>query len=141
MANNASGGLKLCDVCKKRPALCYCTNIILGVEVSRCLCNECFDALASTKAREFLSQARSARCCYCGGYPCAGGSDVLGLETDIQKARFMCVVCMHEYLRFLSEKLESLPSGLPREEQMAAIRIAHDDVEIYMKRWVRRATL
>ncbi len=56
----------------------------------RDLCPECFEA-SSPDAREFTSAQRDAKCEYCGGQPCAGGTDFLDMAMGVQKLKFMCI--------------------------------------------------
>ncbi len=79
---------------------------------------------------------RDARCEYCGGQPCAGGTDFLALTTGVQKMKFMCMPCTLEFQRYSQQQLEALPDGLSQPEQLDAIRALRDRADAHMKQWV-----
>jgi len=86
----------LCESCHQREATCHVTAILGDVIQKRDLCPECFEA-SSPDARGFASAQRDARCEYCGGQLCAGGTDFLAMVTGVQKLKFMCMPCSVEH--------------------------------------------
>ena len=106
-----------------------------GVMTSRDLCIECHEA-SSPEAREFSAAQRDACCEYCGGQPCAGGTDVLALCTGVQKLKFMCMPCSMEHNRFVQQHLQQGASGLSRQQQLAVLRKLDQEADEHMKRWV-----
>jgi hypothetical protein len=101
----------------------------------RDVCSECFEA-SSPDAREFASAQRDARCEYCGGQPCAGGTDFFDMVMGVQKLKFMCIPCFTEHNRYLQEHLQQDASGLSREEQLALLRKLTEEADKHMKQWV-----
>lgn len=101
---------------------------------SKDLCAECLDANAPA-TREFTAAARIALCQYCGGHPCAGGTDALALVTGVQKLKFMCMACSMEHNRFIQEHLQDA-SGLSQQEQLALVRKFVEEADDHMRRWV-----
>lgn len=101
----------------------------------RDLCPECFEA-SSPDARGFASAQRDARCEYCGGQPCAGGTDFLALVTGVQKLKFMCMPCSMEHNRYLQEHLQQGASALSQQEQLALLRKLNNEADQHMKEWV-----
>ena len=105
-----------------------------GVVTSRDLCIECHEA-SSPEAREFSAAQGNARCQYCGGQPCAGGTDFLALVTGIQKLKFMCMPCSMEHNRFVQGQLQE-DSGLSQQEQLALLRKIDRDADEHMRQWI-----
>lgn len=101
----------------------------------RDLCQECYEA-SSPDARGFASAQRDARCEYCGGQPCAGGTDFLAMVTGIQKLKFMCMPCSMEHNRYIQEHLQPDASALTQGEQLALLRKLNEDADLHMKQWV-----
>jgi len=126
----------LCEKCHQREATCHSTAIIDEVAQTSDLCSECFESSASPEASDFLAAARMARCQYCGGHPCAGGSDFFELLTGGQQMSFMCIPCSQEFLRYTQQELDRLPHGLSQQEQIAALRKLREQAETHMKDWV-----
>ena len=125
----------LCDSCHQRPATCHIVSIVDDVQQTRDLCEECWEA-SSPEAKELASAQREARCEYCGGQPCAGGTDFLALGTGMQRMKFMCMPCTLECQRFTEEELPRVPGGLSPPEQLTSIRMLRDKVDEHMKQWV-----
>jgi protein-arginine kinase activator protein McsA len=125
----------LCESCHQREATCHVNTIMDGVVTSRDLCIECQEA-NSPEAREFSAAQRDAHCQYCGGQPCAGGTDFLALVTGVQKLKFMCVPCSMEHNRFLQQQLKRDASGLSQEEQLALLRKLDEQADEHMEQWV-----
>jgi len=102
---------------------------------SRDLCVECHEA-SSPEAREFAAAQRDARCEYCGGQPCAGGTDFLALVTGVQKLKFMCMPCSMEHNRYIQQQLQRDESGLSQQDQLALLRKLDEEADKHMKQWV-----
>jgi len=125
----------LCEACQKNEATCHICTIVDGVSQSRDLCIECHDAI-SPEAREFPAAQRDARCEYCGGQPCAGGTDIFALVTGIQKLKFMCMPCSMEHNRYVQQQLQHDASGLSQQEQMDLLRKLDREADAHMRQWV-----
>jgi protein-arginine kinase activator protein McsA len=127
----------LCQNCHQREATCHVNEInqIEGVITSKDLCGECHEA-SSPEAREFSAAQRNARCQYCGGQPCAGGTDFLALITGVQKLKFMCMPCSMEHNRYTRQQLRPDASGLSQQEQLDLLRKLDNDADKHMKQWV-----
>ena len=125
----------LCQNCHEREATCHVVAIADGVSRSRDLCNECFEA-ESPEAKERASEARAAHCQYCGGQPCAGGTDFLVLMTGVQQMKYMCMPCLMEHNRYIQQQLQQEDSGLSQQEQLAALRTLNIAADKHMKQWV-----
>ena len=124
-----------CESCQKNEATCHVCTIVDGVSQSRDLCIECHEA-SSPEAREFSAAQRDAHCEYCGGQPCAGGTDFLAMATGVQKLKFMCMPCSMERNRYLQQQLQRDASGLSQHEQLTLLRSIHDEADTHMKQWV-----
>jgi DNA-directed RNA polymerase subunit RPC12/RpoP len=109
--------------------------IVDGVSQSRDLCSECHQA-SSPEARDFAAAQREARCEYCGGQPCCGGTDTFAMMTGVQKLKFMCMPCSREHNRYTQQQLQRDASGLSQHEQLAFIRTVNDEADQHMKQWV-----
>jgi protein-arginine kinase activator protein McsA len=123
----------ICDVCHERRAIhfvCYG-----GTDKSSHLCDECFESSTPPEVRESVAEVRDAHCQYCGGQPCAGGTDIFALITGVQKSKHMCMPCSMEYHRFIQQK-SSDAAGLSQQEQLAVIRKLIDEADAHMKRWL-----
>jgi hypothetical protein len=125
----------LCDNCHQREATCHVCAIVGDVMTSRDLCVECHEA-NSPEAREFSAAQRDAHCEFCGGQPCAGGTDVLALVTGVQKLKFMCMPCSMEHNRYVQQELGPNISGLSQQEQLELLRKLDKEADAHMKRWV-----
>ena len=125
----------LCEICQKNEANCRVCTVVDGIVQSRDLCSECHEA-GSPGARDFAAVVREARCEYCGGQPCAGGTDTLALATGVQKLKFMCMPCSMEHNRFIQEHLRRDASRLSQLEQLAFLRKLNDEADRHMKQWV-----
>ena len=124
----------LCDSCHQRPATCHFVTIVDGAQQSLDLCSDCHEA-SSPEAREFAAAQRVARCEYCGGQPCAGGTDFLALVTGIQKLKFMCMPCLTEHTRYVQQRLRPHASELSQQEQLALLRRVDEEADTHMKQW------
>ena len=102
---------------------------------SRDLCIECHEA-SSPEAGEFSAAQREARCEYCAGQPCAGGTDFLAMVTGIQKLKFMCMPCSMEHNRYVQQQLQQDTSGLSQQEQLALLRKLDQEADQHMRKWV-----
>ena len=127
----------LCQNCHEREA----TNFLTDGTKSRHLCQECFEA-ESPELKAFAAEMRTARCQYCGGQPCSGGTDILALITSgmtgVQKMKYMCGPCRREYDRSLQQQLlqHGETAGRSQEEQLAIIQTLRDEVDKHMQEWV-----
>jgi len=109
--------------------------IVAGVSLSRDVCMECREVI-SPEARESSTAQPNARCEYCGGEPCAGGTDFLVMVTGVRKLRFMCMPCSVEHNRYLQQRLPQDASGLSQPEQATLLRRLNDEADAHMKQWV-----
>ncbi len=131
---------RLCDKCGIRLA----TNYIChgGTGRSNDLCDECLRADDSTVAKFAISladEAKEARCCYCGGFPCGGGPDTLSLITGgTHRNRWMCMPCSVEYYFFTQHALESITDTLTHEDQITKIKEIGAGVDSHMSAFVAR---
>jgi hypothetical protein len=125
-----------CERCHERDATCHSTTVIEGMKHSTDLCSQCFESSAPPGVSDFLAATKAARCRYCGGQPCAGGTDIFELLTGGQPVRFMCMPCAQELHRFNRQELERAPKDLSQQEQMAALRTMRDEAERHMQHWV-----
>jgi protein-arginine kinase activator protein McsA len=125
----------LCESCQKNEATCHVCTIVDGVSQSRDLCIECHEA-SSPEARELSAAQRDARCEYCGGQPCAGGTDIFAMMTGVQKLKFMCMPCSMEHNRYIQQQLHPDASGLSQHEQLAMLRKLDREADAHMKQWV-----
>ncbi|HWQ92811.1 MAG TPA: hypothetical protein VN673_14135 [Clostridia bacterium] len=105
---------------------------------SRHLCKDCHEAI-SPEAREFAAEQRDTRCEYCGGKPCAGGTDFLAMITGVQKLKFMCLPCSMEHNRYIQQQLQQDASNLSQEEQLAMLQEVNREADEHMKRWVSKS--
>ena len=126
----------LCEVCHERPATHHVCNANTGK--SSHLCAGCFEASAPPEVGRFSAATRDAHCEYCGGQPCAGGTDFLALVTGVQKTKFLCVPCSNEHNRFIQQQMLDEKPNLTRQEQIAALRALRDQVDAHMKEWVSK---
>ena len=125
----------LCEICHKNEATSHVCTVIDGVSTSRDLCSECHEA-SSPEARDFAAAQCDARCEYCGGQPCGGGTDILAMITGVQKLKFMCMPCSMEHSRFTQQRLQPDASRLSQHEQLELIRKVNDEADTHMKQWV-----
>ena len=125
----------LCEKCQKHEATCHVTTVEDGISISRDLCAECYEA-GSPEAKAFATAQREARCEYCGGQPCASGTDIFALLTGEQKKKWKCMPCSVEHNRYLLQLLQRDTSGLSRQEQLALLRTLNEEADRHMKQWV-----
>lgn len=128
----------LCEICKKNEATCHVCTIVDDEMKSRDLCIECHEA-SSPEAREFSAAQKDAHCEYCGGQPCAGGTDFLALATGVQKLKFMCMPCSMEHNRFVQQESRALQEqapGLSQQQQLALLRKINGNADKHMRQWV-----
>ncbi len=104
---------------------------------TRNLCAECFEA-SSPDARQFASAQRDARCEYCGGQPCAGGTDFLAMVMGVQKLKFMCLPCSMEHNRYVQGHLREDTSRLSQQEQLDLLQELNKKADQHMRQWVSR---
>ena len=126
----------LCSRCSIRPA----TNHVCfgGSGKSLDLCDECLP-LESPSTAGFIGEARNARCEYCGGSPCCGGTDLFDLSLGPPaKIRWKCLSCSSEFNTFVLAAISKISRDLPHEIQAAEIRSISEEVELHMKAFVRQ---
>jgi protein-arginine kinase activator protein McsA len=126
----------ICSSCGKRPA----TNYICygGTGKSEELCDDCINTEDPTSA-VFTSEAKSAKCVYCGGIPCCGGTDTLSQITGGQfRNRWMCMSCSPEYYAFMQGAFSGIAEGLTQEEQIKLLTEVGAKTEAHMIAFVRR---
>ena len=124
----------VCEVCHERPATHHVCDANTGT--SRDLCAECFEPSASPEVRQFSAAVRDAHCQYCGGQPCAGGTDILALATGVQKMKFMCMPCSMEHNRYVQQQMQRDVSGLSQHQQLVLLRKLDEEADQHMKQWV-----
>ncbi|HEV2248211.1 MAG TPA: hypothetical protein VGW37_16305 [Terriglobia bacterium] len=124
----------LCESCHRNEATCHVCTIVDGVSQWRDLCIECHEA-SSPEAKAFSEAQRNARCQYCGGQPCAGGTDFLAMVTGVQKLKFMCMPCSMEHNRYVQLQLQRDAPELSQQEQLALLRKLDKEADEHMKRW------
>jgi len=107
------------------------------------LCDECVrvdESIAALFAARMADEAKSARCYYCGGFPCGGSPDtfsqITGGPTQI---RWMCMSCLTEYHSYTQNAFESISRDLTRDEQIIArIKEVGAESDAHMAAFVRR---
>ena len=124
----------VCEVCHERRAIHFVSYGSTGK--SSHLCDECFASSVPPEVRASAAAVREAHCQYCGGQPCAGGTDMFALITGVQKSKYMCMPCSMEYHRYIRQQLSPDASGLSQQEQLAVIRKQLDEADAHMKEWV-----
>jgi hypothetical protein len=123
-----------CEVCHERRATHYiCYG---GTGKSSHLCDACFETSAPPEVRQSNAALREAHCQYCGGQPCAGGTDFLALVTGVQQMKYMCMPCSLEHNRYIQQELGRASANLSQQEQLAALRTLNIAADKHMKQWV-----
>ena len=125
----------LCEICQKNEATCHVCTIVDGISQSRDLCVECHET-SSPQAREFSAAQRDARCEYCGGQACIGGTDILAMATGVQKLKFMCMPCSMEHNRYMQQQMQQDASTLSQQDQLVLLRKLDRQADEHMKQWV-----
>lgn len=105
------------------------------------LCNECYLASLPPEERGTEIQLCEAQCQYCGGQPCAGGTDIFALMVGIEKMKYMCMPCSMEHNRYLQQQSQQLVSGLSHRESLAALKQLDVAADEHMKQWVLKRGL
>src|ERR1035437_1634275 len=105
------------------------------------LCDECLradESMAGMFAARLADEAKSARCCYCGGFPCGGGPDTFSQITGgPSQNRWMCMSCTTEYYSYSQNAFESFSGDLTLDEQIAGIKEVGADADAHMAAFVR----
>lgn len=127
----------LCEICQKNEATGHVCTIVDSVAQSRNLCIVCHEA-NSPEAQAFSTAQCNARCAYCDGQPCAGGTDIFAMMMGIQKLKFMCMPCSMEHNRYVQHQLQQDTSELSQHEQLALLRKFDRAADEHMKQWVQR---
>lgn len=126
----------LCEKCGTRPA----TNFLClgGTGVSSSLCDECLEA-GDPASASFAAEIKAARCRYCGGHPCSGGTDIFPLATGgAQEHRWMCMSCAMEYYSHVQTAFAGIAgTHLTAVKQVERLREMQQDAEQHMKEFVR----
>jgi protein-arginine kinase activator protein McsA len=125
----------LCEKCHEREASCSSTSVNDGGATTTSMCEVCFASSGEPAERELFAAMKSARCRYCGGQACCGGTDSFEMSAEGQQMRFLCSRCADESYRYLEQRMEQVPHDLPQQEQIATIRALHDEVDRHMKEW------
>jgi protein-arginine kinase activator protein McsA len=128
----------LCEKCHEREATCHSVVIIEDETQTTDLCEECFELSGSQEVKDYMRAVETAHCRYCGGQPCAGGTDFLALATGQQQTSYMCMPCSGEFHKFTKQELERTSDGLSQPEQLAAIQTLRDETDRHMKEWVSK---
>ena len=131
---------RLCVKCGIRPAtnhICYG-----GTGRTDDVCDECLlvdDSPVAKFTAALTDEAKNARCCYCGGFPCGGGPDTISQITGgPTQNRWMCMSCSAEYCSFTQRALESITSVLNHADQIARIKEIGADADSHMRAFVAR---
>lgn len=124
----------LCSRCGIRAGTHYiCFG---GTGKSLDLCDECLP-LESPSTAGFIEEARNARCEYCGGSPCGGGTDTFGsIFGSPRKNRWRCISCLTEYSAWILKAFEGLSKDLSAPMQMEEIKRINEEVDAHMKAFV-----
>lgn len=126
--------LGLCEKCGTQPATIHLCDGSAGT--SRGLCEECM-AREDSSASTWLEEARSAKCEYCGGSPCGGGTDTLGLITgEPQRFQWMCAPCSLEHHSRCLAEMNKIPKSLPNDQQIEALKQIAEQTKSHMRRFV-----
>ena len=141
----------LCQNCQQREATVHITSIVDDVAESRDLCKDCCETEVP-EWKESVTEALAARCRYCGGQPCASGTDFFA-RVGLEETKFMCRPCWEEFNRYstqeferrfrpeverLDREFELFPDGVSpsQQEQMAALAELREAADKHMKQWV-----
>lgn len=136
MDPNSASGETMCDSCGVRPAVNFISNGSTGEPSD--LCDQCV-AVEAPAAAALTKEARSAKCEYCGGWPCGGGLDFLArLKGETAKIRWKCMSCMLEFNAFCSDEFERISKGLTDVEQLAEMKKVSAAVDAHMREFVKR---
>lgn len=126
----------LCAKCGIRAA----TNFVSGTGKGKSVawCDECLETADPTCA-SFAAQVKTARCRYCGGYPCSGGTDVFPLPLDDPpEYRWMCMSCAMEYYEHVQKAFSGIAGlHLTAVKQMEQLKATREDAELHMREFVR----
>lgn len=126
----------LCHKCGVRAATNFICNGTKGE--SSALCDECLQAVEPSQA-SFAAQVKAARCRYCGGYPCSGGTDPLQLASGgPQEFRWMCMSCAMEYYQHVQKAFSGIAGmHLTAVKQVERMKETREDAEAHMREFVR----
>lgn len=124
-----------CSRCGERPAINYVSYGATGKSLD--LCDDCMVAEDSFLA-SLASEAKNARCEYCGGSPCGGGLDSFAQQPgQPMRNKWMCMTCSSEYYDFILRKLAEISEGLSSAEQIAEMQLVSRSAEIHMRKFVQ----
>lgn len=126
----------LCAKCGTRVATNFVCNGSKGKSVA--WCDECLEAEDPSHA-SFAAEVKAARCRYCGGYPCSGGTDIFPQTTaGPAEFRWMCMSCAVEYYEHVQKAFSGIAGmHLTAVKQVERMKETRDDAEEHMKEFVR----
>jgi hypothetical protein len=81
---------------------------------------------------------RDARCRFCGEPAVVGGIDHLALTLPERCMTHECLACSQEFNRYTMRVLKRMPDGLPRQEQLEAIRQLREQATRHMQQWISK---
>lgn len=88
-------------------------------------------------AAGFAEEARSARCDYCGGHPCCGGTGFLFLGTGAApKTKWMCMSCGPEYYDFVQSAVSTIAEEMTGDEQIKRLKEIESNTDAHMAAFV-----
>ena len=124
---------ELCDKCGTRPASIHLCES--GTGESRNLCEDCL-AQEDPLAIAWMSEAKNAKCEYCGGWPCGRGMDTFGQITGATAAGWMCFPCSMEHHSYTLAAINKIPKGLAGDEQMEILKRIAEETKSHMQQFV-----
>jgi protein-arginine kinase activator protein McsA len=127
--------MKVCDKCQLLPAVQHFVFDENGSTRVLDLCQKCAESSTLTSALSL--RAESSRCVYCGGGPCARGTDFLALSMGLQEKQSMCMKCMMEFLKYAQNELQLIKPGLSPAEYVKAIQSLREKVDRHMIDWIK----
>ncbi len=84
------------------------------------------------------AELKAARCRYCGGYPCSGGTDIFSITSgSMTESLWMCMSCAIEYHEHVQKALSGLTgTHLTAVKQMELMKDVRKDVDQHMRQFV-----
>lgn len=126
-----------CEKCGTRPVFIYLCDGSAGT--SRNLCEECL-AQENSLASAWVKNSKSAKCEFCGGGPCGGGTDTLGQITGAPlRDQWMCFPCSMEHHSHILAEMNKIPEGLPQDQQIEVLKKISEETKVHMRRFVARS--
>ena len=136
MESSSESDSEVCSKCGVRSA----TNMICygGTGESVGLCDNCLPQ-SDPVTSDFINEMKAAKCGFCGGSPCSGGTDSLAnLTGGSSLNRWMCFSCAPEYYATMQLELAKVPDESAAEDQLVEMKNALKRVEAHMRQYVRR---